>query len=246
MPIHDWTREDAGTFHNFHQSWAIRILDALNAGRLPPDYLALTDQRVEGWEPDVISLLSHSSPGSSPRAGGVAVAEHPPQARRMTRRETEAGAYARRANPVVVKHKKGNVVAVIEIVSPGNKDREHSVSRFVEKVRDFLRKGVHVLFVDLFPPGDHDPQGLDAAVWSVWSDTPDDRPADKPLSAVSYDAGSPFVSYVEPLAVGDPLPAMPLFLQPGVYVPCPLEETYQATWAALPAVIREGLELPTL
>lgn len=243
MPIHDWTREDAGTFHNFHQDWATQLYRALNAGRLPAGYMALTDQRVEGWEPDVISLHSPSGGGDfgSPASGGVAVAERPPQARRMTRRESEAGAYARRASRVVVKHKKGNVVAVLEIVSPGNKDRLHSVEQFVAKVRDFLRKGVNVLFVDLFPPGQHDPQGLDAAVWSVWSDTPDDRPADKPLTAASYDAGNPFDTYVEPLAVGDPLPEMPLFLQPGVYIPCPLEETYQATWAALPAAIREGM-----
>lgn len=239
MPIHDWTAEDAGTFHNFHQDWATQIYRALNAGLLPAGYLAMTDQRVEGWEPDVVSLHSQGKP-NAPSAGGVAVADHPPKVRLRRRAETDAGAYARRANRVAVKHKKGNVVAVIEIVSPGNKDREYSVNQFVEKVRDFLRKGVHVLFVDLFPPGDHDPQGLDAAVWSIWSDTPDDRPADKPLSAVSYDAGSPFVSYVEPLAVGDPLPEMPLFLQPGIYIPCPLEETYQATWAALPAALREG------
>lgn len=53
---------------------------------------------------------------------------------------------------------------MIEIISPGNKDLAHSVNQFVEKVRDFLRKGVHELFVDLFPPGAHDPHGLHAAV----------------------------------------------------------------------------------
>ena len=132
------------------------------------------------------------------------------------------------------------MVAVIEVVSPGNKDRPHSVNQFVGTVRDFLRKGVHVLFVDLFPPGDHDPHGLHSAVWSVWTDTPDERPADKPLSAVSYDAGNPFLAYVEQLAVGDPLPEMPLFLQPGVYIPCPLEESDTATWDALPEELTGG------
>ena len=114
------------------------------------------------------------------------------------------------------------------------------MNQFVGKVRDFLRKGIHVLFVDLFPPGEHDPHGLHAAVWSAWTDTPDERPADKPLTAASYDAGNPFAAYLEPLGVGDPLPEMPLFVRPDVYVPCPLEETYMAAWNALPPQLRDG------
>ena len=240
MPMHDWTAKPAGTYHHFHQSWTIRLIDALNGGRLPPGYFALTDQRVEGWEPDVVALRGPSPRGKSPApTGGVAVAERPPLARRVTRPETDTGAYARRANRIAVRHAEGEVVAVIEIVSPGNKDRPHSVNQFVEKVRDFLRKGVHVLFVDPFPPGDHDPRGLDAAVWAVWTDATDDRPADKPLTAASYDAGNPFAAYVEPLGVGDLLPEMPLFLQPDIYIPCPLEESYMATWNALPPQVRE-------
>ena len=35
MPIHDWTRVDAGLFHAFHQGWIIRLSDALNEGVLP-------------------------------------------------------------------------------------------------------------------------------------------------------------------------------------------------------------------
>ena len=37
MPVHDWARVYAGLFHDFHQSWSIRIKDAMNAGllRLP-------------------------------------------------------------------------------------------------------------------------------------------------------------------------------------------------------------------
>jgi hypothetical protein len=30
MPIHDWTRVDAGIFHHFHQSWIPEISRALN------------------------------------------------------------------------------------------------------------------------------------------------------------------------------------------------------------------------
>jgi hypothetical protein len=44
MPIHDWTRVDAGLFHHFHQEWTVTLCNALNAGKLPPDYFALLAQ----------------------------------------------------------------------------------------------------------------------------------------------------------------------------------------------------------
>jgi hypothetical protein len=35
LPIHDWTRVDAGIFHHFHQGWIVALANALNAGKLP-------------------------------------------------------------------------------------------------------------------------------------------------------------------------------------------------------------------
>jgi hypothetical protein len=50
--------------------------------------------------------------------------------------------------------------------------------------------------------------------------------------------------YVEPVAVGDVLPDMPIFLTPERYVPCPLEATYQTTWSVFPAALKGELERP--
>ena len=61
-----------------------------------------------------------------------------------------------------------------------------------------------------------------------------------------YDAGPPRVAYVEPIAVGDVLPDMPLFLKPEFYVPAPLEATYQTTWNVFPNVLKRLLETPDL
>jgi hypothetical protein len=69
-------------------------------------------------------------------------------------------------------------------------------------------------------------------------------PADKRLTLASYDAGPERVAYVEFVAVGDALPDMPLFLRPGVYVPAPLEATYQTTWGGFPAALKGLLEGP--
>ena len=41
-------------------------------------------------------------------------------------------------------------------------------------------------------------------------------PPDKPLTTVAY-AAEPTTAYVEPVAVGEVLPEMPLFLGPGFY-----------------------------
>jgi len=40
MPMHDWTRVSAGTFHDFHCSWIAELKKTLNGGLLPPDYYA--------------------------------------------------------------------------------------------------------------------------------------------------------------------------------------------------------------
>ncbi|HUG89885.1 MAG TPA: hypothetical protein VML55_03565, partial [Planctomycetaceae bacterium] len=87
MPMHDWTRVIAGIFHHFHHEWISSIANALNGGLLPPDFYALAEQVAEGPIPDVLTLervASDDNGGfsdSSPAAGGLAVADHPPRVR---------------------------------------------------------------------------------------------------------------------------------------------------------------------
>ncbi len=92
---------------------------------------------------------------------------------------------------------------------------------------------------DLFGPSPRDPQGIHKAIWDSFCDEPFELPSDKPLTVAAYFAGIPNTAYVEPVAVGDPLPSLPLFLDPCIYVPSPLESTYQTTWQKCPAVMRE-------
>ena len=47
-----------------------------------------------------------------------------------------------------------------------------------------------------------------------------------------------------PIAVGEVLPEMPLFLEPEKYVPAPLESTYQAAWAVFPTPLKDALLAP--
>jgi hypothetical protein len=241
MPINDWTRISSGGFHNFHQDWTIEIYRTLNRGLLPPGYTAFTDLRVEGWEPDVVTIQSPSS--SMP--GGLTVAETPPRARQVARIESESAAYARKANRIAIRHEFGHVVAVIEVISPGNKDSAHSIRSFIAKAVEFLRNGVNLVVVDLFPPTPRDPDGIHQVIWKELTDEPfEPRPADKPLTVASYDATYDLTAYVDPVAVGDCLPDAPLFLAPEWYVNIPLEKTYQASWDVTPQPIRDLFELP--
>lgn len=239
MPIHDWTRVDAGLFHDFHQTWSVQIKAALNAGLLPEGYYALVEQRVGGPEPDVIAV--ETGRGKKGKHGGTTALAEPPRTRVVKSRAADAAAYASKANRISIRHYLGAVVAVIEIVSPGNKSSRAAVRAFVEMALGFLYAGVHLLVIDLFPPTRRDPQGLPAAIWEEFTDESFDRPAAQPVTFVGYDAGPPLTAYLETVAVGDKLPPMPLFLARGTHIPVPLDDTYAATWADTPEPIRDRL-----
>ena len=158
--------------------------------------------------------------------------------------EGEGDIYARRANRIVIKHLHGEVAAVIEIVSPGNKSSKTALQAFVRKASDLIWQNTDLLVVDLFPPSQRDPQGVSKAIWDEIGSAEFALPPDKPLSAAAYRASPTRTAFIEPLAVGDPLPEVPIFLTDFDYVPAPLEETYMASWAAYPADFKAMLETP--
>jgi hypothetical protein len=243
MPIHDWTRVDAGLFHNFHQRWISALCDAFNTGGLPPDYFALAEQKVQVPIPDVLTLkLGQADEAEGAGTSPLAVTTAPPRTQLV--RRNEANSYARKADRVAVRHRHGDIVAVIEIVSPGNKGSRNELRAFVQKAADLIRQGVHLLVIDLFPPSRRDPQGIHKALWDEFEEEDVELPPGKPLTLAAYDAGPQLVAYVEPVGVGDVLPDMPVFLRTGYYVPAPLEATYRATWDVFPAALKGLLQGP--
>jgi hypothetical protein len=240
MPIHDWTRADAGDFHHFHQTWIPLLAAALNSGGLPPGFIALAEQVTGRPIPDVVTLQAQGSKGT---AGGLAVAPAPPPSARVIQK-FERFNYAKRADRVVIRHGRGRVVAIIEILSPGNKESRHAIRSFVEKAADILSQGIHLVVVDLFPPTSRDPQGIHKAISEEFSDEPFDFLPDKPLTVASYIGGDLPAAFVESVGVGDHLPAIPLFLTEYDYVPCPLDATYDQAWAVFPALLKEIVAPP--
>jgi hypothetical protein len=187
MPIHDWSRVPAGLFHHFHQDWSIEIARTLNRGRLPKGLSALVEQRAGPREPDVLAIEARPKrrPGEGLDGG---VATRPPPLTRIVRRTTNE-IYASRANRIVVKHHLGRIIAVIEIVSPGNTDSRAALRDFVEKTVDCLRRGIHVLIVDLFPPTPRDLNGIHEVIWDEIVEEDFAFPEGKDRILVSYQTG---------------------------------------------------------
>jgi hypothetical protein len=172
------------------------------------------------------------------------VAVAPP---RVSIHETvEPDAYVRRQRNIAVRHSSDDrIVALIEIVSTGNKASTKEFRLFVDKATELLERGYHLLIVDLHAPTARDPDGIHAAIWAELGGRTNAPPAGKPLALVTYDAGPPMEAYLERLAIGDGLVDMPLFLAPGWYVSVPLEATYQVAWSGTPRRVREMVERPT-
>ncbi len=250
MPVHDWTRADAGTFHAFHTAWITHLSETLNGGCLPAGFYALPEQHAGRRIADVLTLHSPfdgpvEEPSGSPLDEGgmaLAVADAPPRTQlRLT--ASTANRVLRRT--LAIRHVSGHrVIALLEVVSPANKDRLAHVAEFVDKIEAALLQDVHVLVIDLFPPGRHDPRGMHGAIWERFDDEPYPTPQDQPLTLASCTAGIQPVAYVEHLAVGSGLIDMPLFLNPDHYINVPLETTYQAAFRGLPSFLRDSLTAP--
>ena len=246
MPIHDWTRVDAGIFHGFHQRWMGRLAETLTA-TLPPNYYAETEQHADERIADVLTL--HASPARGPKpipasGPGTAVLDAPPKL--STHRANGKIPKERlKRRHVVIRHVSGHrIVALLELVSPGNKDRRASVEQFVAKAEEAVRKEVHVAVIDLFPPTRSSPHGLPARVWRRFDRSPVVLPVGRPLSLGSFVAKRKPEAFFEFAAVGDELPAFPLFLTDTHYINLPLADTYAATFAASPPYLRELLSTP--
>lgn len=119
-------------------------------------------------------------------------------------------------------------MAAVEIVSPRNKDRPESRERSTARYAGYVRQSIHLLLVDLLPR----PYGFSFAD-AVNADLGFGQPPVPTPLAVSYRPGEPMPDggtllavWRRPLAVGQPLPTLPLALTVHASVPVDLEHTY--------------------
>lgn len=240
MPIHDWTRVPPGIYHSFHGGWLYAIHNVLNGGLLPKGYYALAEQTTRTFGPDVLALHnpatngpSNGAPRSADEPGGVALALARPKARIEATGERILRPAGRQLG---IRHVSDHqMVAVIELVSPGNKASTSEFESFVGKARLVLNEGIHLIVIDPFPPTKRDPNGVHAAIWEAVTEKPFALLPDKPLTLAAYCSGEVITAFVDPVAVGDVLPDKPLFLTTERYVDVPLEATYMTAWQTFPA-----------
>ncbi|MDA1014710.1 MAG: DUF4058 family protein [Planctomycetota bacterium] len=246
MPTHDWSKVDAGIFHDFHHAWIEEIKRALNA-ILPPEYYALAEQHAGEFGPEVLTLGTINGDDTDPSElvdssdTATALLVAPPKVDLTF--ECDIEFYQRKQKHVAVRHVSDDrIVAVVEVVSWGNKSSANAMRGFIDKAAELLQQGVHLLILDVHPTGSRDPSGIHGAIWHDLAHEDYESPEGKPMTTVAYERALVVKAYVQPLSLGESLRDMPLILEPGAYVLVPLEATYQSAWNALPKRWQKVLE----
>ena len=221
-------------WEGFHHAWATFIAQQLNQETLPPDYFAESEISL-GPELEIdVATMEQARPGDGSKSGGTAVWS--PARPRIAAKVDFAhlDSYEIR---VYQDLGGAELRAAIELVSPANKDRAGSRRTFAAKCAGYLRHGIGVVIVDVVTAR---AANLHAELFDVlevkgrrvaWA-------SPTGLYAVAYRAVTVrkhprLEAWPEPLALGQVLPIMPLWLALDLCVPVRLEESYLATCRSL-------------
>lgn len=220
-------------WESLHTMWISVLAEHLNLNVLPKGYLALTTVSFGGRiEVDVATVQANgpvhsrtaeAQPAEPPWGPPVATLALPavmPDTAEVRILDSETG---------------NRLVAAIELVSPGNKDRTGARQAFVAKCAGYLYSGVGLIVVDVVTIRS---ANLHNELVALLEPTrPFEFPAGTASYAVAYhpvrsEDGSPPGAAVElwarVLNVGQPLPTLPLSLRGGPTVGVDLETTYMA------------------
>ncbi|MFO0926532.1 MAG: DUF4058 family protein [Gemmataceae bacterium] len=219
----------ARTWESFHALWAAAMVEQLNRTLLPPGYFAETQVHVGSRvEVDVASFETGgtNAPSHPNGAGGVGVQTWVPPAAATAMPavfpdEVEVQVFQSTAG--------ATLVGAIELVSPRNKDRAEARRAFAAKCASYLQDGVGLVVVDVVT-GRH-ANLHDELIRLLEQDDRYRFPSAAPLYAVAYHPirradDDQIDLWPFPLAVGVPLPTVPLPLRGGPVLPLDLEATY--------------------
>jgi len=238
MPLRDHFRPplaDEDSWESLHNSWPTMIVAGLSR-RLPRRYRARAQVHMgTSFEIDVATFdqdeTDFPAAGSSDNGGGVATAVWAPPMPTLaiTTDLPDIDVYEVR----VYDTKYGRrLVAAVEIVSPSNKDRPENRSAFVAKCATLLRDSVSVTIVDLVTTRNFNLYAdLMEFIGQTDSSLGDDPPA---LYAVACRWGRReqrglLETWLNPLAIGEPLPTLPLWIADNYSIPLELEPSYEET-----------------
>jgi hypothetical protein len=217
-------------WEGFHARWAAAIADVLNADLLPPDYFAEFQVTLSTRVEVDVGTFDRQAASAPPVAdgGGVATVTRawaPPSPAAVIPAvfpdDIEVQVFSSVAGPTLV--------AAIELVSPGNKDRTDTRRAFVAKCAAYLQRGIGLIVVDIVTERHttlHDElMGFLEKVAGCTFASP------TPLYTTAYrpahrEGRNEIDLWMEPLAVGGPLPTMPLAVRGLGCLPIDLEATY--------------------
>lgn len=162
MPLLDHFRAPISVQHRweaFHNRWAVALSDSLNA-RLPRRFLAEAQIHVgRNLEADVAEFERSSTPGAigvvgnghPDEAGGTAVAVAEPIVYAPPEPDMAFPLTFEDAFEVKVydAERDQRLVAVIELVSPSNKDRPEERETFALKSLGYLKAGIGLVVADI-------------------------------------------------------------------------------------------------
>lgn len=219
---------------SLHSGWATRLADNLNERWLPPDFVA-TEYSLTAAHPE-IDVATYHDP-TPPRPTGMSngpVALMEPRVFVVPKPDLTLQIHNRPQMDASVRIHDGHrtLVAVIEFVSPSNLDRPSERRNFVSKLAGHVLSGVSVIVIDIIT---HMRFNLHNDFVDLLEASAESRlPADGITYAAAY---RPKVAdeiwladiWRQPLAVGQPLPTMPLRLTGDTFVPVEFEETYVET-----------------
>lgn len=239
MPLRDHFRsplDDLRHWEGFHATWPVMIV-ALLRRKLPRRYFA--EPRVHSGSSAEIDVATFEKEdedflpagNGDEKGGGVATATAvwaPPQP--TTALATDLPAQDLYEVRVYDAKRRSHLVAAVEIVSPSNKDRPEHRRAFAAKCAGMLRERICVVIVDVVTT--RQPNLYGELLDLIGHDDPTLHPEAPTLYAVACrmtKRGDEWFleTWTHSLAVGQPLPTLPLWLADNLAVPLELEQSYE-------------------
>jgi hypothetical protein len=236
MPLRDhFANPDHPTWQPVLGGWPMVIIQHL-IRRLPPRYQVHPKIHVGTFfEIDIGTIDTEPDVGFGNWGGGGGTAT---QALPETAVDLEVdGEVPSEYEVNITDREGGKLVAVIELVSPSNKDRPDNRRDFVAKCEAFVNRGVCVTVVDLVTYRDFN---LYTELLTDLGHTDPTMSADPPQTYAATvrkrwltRTRSKFETWSAPMAVGQPLPMLPVWVSETHWVPLELEATYEETCQTL-------------
>lgn len=223
---------DHHSWESFHGWWGYQLAGHLNLLPLPPGFIAEGNVHIGTTVAADVATFERNSgnrPDNSPNGAVATAVWAPPQALLIVPVDfTTLETFEIRIYDM---ERTRTLVAAVELVSPGNKDRPESRRAFLDKCAAYLREGVSVVIVDIVTSRQHN---FHAALMELFhGDEAAMRAVTSDLYAAAYrihvvGQRTQLEAWPAALALGAPLPTMPLWLTESLCVPLDLEAGYQA------------------